>query len=560
MNRFRPADVLSVATLLFMLSVAGPQPASAAQASQGVAGYSVDEALRLGEDMYLKGMLPSGKPMEAVVQGDLPISGSMMTCAHCHMRSGLGSLEGNVLTHPTNGAKLYAPRTSAQDLPGSGMQRQMIKFQRPAYTDELLARAMRSGVDPAGRVMIESMPRYQLDDRDMEVLVFYLKNLSSKLSSGVTGSVIRFATIIAGEVSERDRSAMIDPLKAYLNEEWNIVMPMLSQAQRDTSYRRTALDVWELKGAPDTWNDQLEALYRRQPVFAVLGGLASGPWAPIHRFCEKNGIPAIFPLTPLPEVSERDRSTLYFSKGYYQEGMTVAGYLSRVIDLPADKQIVQVSRGADEGRALSQGFMDGWNKLGRSPVKDRAIPRGEALTAAFWKDLYAGNPNAVLLLWLGQDDIAGMNVPEPPAAGPAMVFVSSTLLGGKLSVLPDQMREYTLASYPARLPEEQGQVVSIVDMWLTAKKIPQTNPVISAKVYFLTRMLAQVLTNMRGDCYRDFFLDLFDVLEDQTATVAAFPRLSFGPGQRYASKGCYIVAVTKGPEPKIIKRSDWIVY
>lgn len=549
---------LRTAALLLAFG-AGAGMASADDARR-VAGYSVDEALRLGENMYLRGVLPSGKSMQALVQGDLSVTGSMLTCANCHMRSGLGSFEGNVLTLPTNGAKLFAPRAGSQDLPGSGMARSMLQFTRPAYTDAFLERALRTGVDPAGRTMLNSMPRYPLADRDMEVLVHYLKNLSARNSAGVTAQAIRFATIIAGDVSAQDRNAMLEPLKAYLREEWNSVMPFLVQAQRDTSYRQTALDVWELSGAPDTWQSQLEALYRKQPVFAVLGGLAAGSWKPVHDFCEKNGIPCIFPITPLPEVSERDRYTLYLSKGYYQEGTTVAGYLSRVIDLPADKPIVQISRSTEEGSALSRGFLNAWNRLGKSPVRDRIVPQHEALSREFWKDLMAGDPNAVLLLWLGQDDLSGMEALASLPDRPALVFVSATLLNNRLSALPDAMRDHTLAAWPDRLPGEQEQILSIVDQWLRAKKIPSTNTTISAKVYFLTRMLAGVLTNMRGNCYRDYFLDLFDGLEDQTWTVAAYPRLSFGPGQRYASKGCYIVAVTRGPDPKIVKQGDWIVY
>jgi hypothetical protein len=65
---------------------------------------------------------------------------------------------------------------------------------------------------------------------------------------------------------------------------------------------------------------------------------------------------------------------------------------------------------------------------------------------------------------------------------------------------------------------------------------------------------------MKGNFYRDYFLDLFEILGDQTASAVAVPRLSFGPGQRYASKGCYIVTLTKGGKPKIVRQSDWIVY
>jgi len=39
-----------------------------------------------------------------------------------------------------------------------------------------------------------------------------------------------------------------------------------------------------------------------------------------------------------------------------------------------------------------------------------------------------------------------------------------------------------------------------------------------------------------------------------------FERYSFGPGQRYASKGCYIVQLDQETAPRLIKKSDWVVF
>jgi len=129
--------------LCILFSFAMESPAPAAEKHQMIAGHTADEALRLGEQMYRKGLLPSGDPIEATVQGDIPVDGIMFTCESCHLRSGLGSVEGTIITLPTNGADLY------RDYPlGSEVVRPMRKnfsnqyqnkFLRPAYTDESLA-------------------------------------------------------------------------------------------------------------------------------------------------------------------------------------------------------------------------------------------------------------------------------------------------------------------------------------------------------------------------------------------------------------------------------------
>jgi hypothetical protein len=63
---------------------------------------------------------------------------------------------------------------------------------------------------------------------------------------------------------------------------------------------------------------------------------------------------------------------------------------------------------------------------------------------------------------------------------------------------------------------------------------------------------------MKGSYNRDNFLDVIGMMVD--LEVPLYERLSFGPGQRYASKGCYIVQLSKGDKPAFIKKSDWVIH
>jgi hypothetical protein len=74
----------------------------------------------------------------------------------------------------------------------------------------------------------------------------------------------------------------------------------------------------------------------------------------------------------------------------------------------------------------------------------------------------------------------------------------------------------------------------------------------------ITQLLTMALLDMKGNYYRDNFFDVISMVPDQPSSI--YGRLSFGPGQRYASKGCYIVQVTKGPNPEIVRKSDWVIH
>ena len=577
-------------SILLLLLLFAP-PAIAADGQALVAGHPPEEALRLGEAMFLQGVLPSGKPMKAVVRGGFEMTGKMVACSSCHRRSGMGTLEEEVVmpppalgmsidpnadadamamrfTPPISGAKLYAPTRGAEDIPGSAMKHLMLSMSqtlvRPAYTDQSLANALLRGIGPTGRKLRDAMPRYLLDEDATKIMVFYLKNLSSRFSAGATREEIRFATIVADGVSPGDKDAMLLPLKAFIREEWNERNARLSAYNKKLagrkSYPKASLDVWELKGPPGTWGSQLEEYYRQNPVFAILGGITTGKWAPVHEFCEKNSIPCIFPITDLPLVSGTDWYTLYFSKGFYQEGETAAKYLARIVKLPPVKRIVQVFRDNDEGSALARGFEDTWKKIGTSSITNKTVAASEKIGVNFWKDLAAANPGAVMLVWLGPADLVGIEALAEQGKKQSMLFVSATMLAGTLTVIPDKVRDFTFITYPTRLPGDEVYTRSIVTNWMKMKKIPLTNVEISAKVFLFTRLLSSVLLDMGEDYYRDFFLDVIDESVNEAKNSATYPMLSLGTGQRYVAKGCYVVKLSKGEKPKVARQSDWIIY
>ena len=249
-----------------------------------VAGLSPEEAMKIGERMYRDGVLSSGEPMQALVQGDIPVDSTIFSCVSCHLRSGLGSLEGQVVTYPVDGITLYKPITKAWNMrwvSGSRYARAMTGDLRSAYNDATLAEAIRGGVNPDGKVLNYTMPRYPLGDKDMAIMVFYLKNLSVKASPGVDGKNIRFATIVSDGVSSDDIDAMMNPFKktegvSKLGSLSKMSLLSLASDPEDLmnkGYVTLSIARWDVKGPREGWRNQLDTYYKNEPVFAIIGGI-----------------------------------------------------------------------------------------------------------------------------------------------------------------------------------------------------------------------------------------------------------------------------------------------
>jgi len=526
------------------------------------------ESMVLGERIYRDGLLPDGKPLKGYVRGDVEIDSTMFSCANCHSRGGLGSIEGQVASPPVNGASLYNPRYLYKDQikntisKSRGVSRS-AKQLRPAYTDESLATALVAGVNPDGREFIPIMPRYMLEERDMKILVNYLKQLSAEFSPGVTSEIMRFATIITDDVSPEDRAALTGILDALvtINQQTREQRkhPQFSKMFRmlDTAYfRYITIDRWELKGPPETWRSQLEDYYRKGPVFAVLGGISGKSWQPMHDFCEQNRIPCLFPVTDLPVISDSSWYTMYASKGYYQEGETAARFISRV-ETTEPKRILQIVTPTPEGEALASGFESAWKESGQGQVETLRLGPDQKIPESEIRELLRKSGPRTVLVWGGPESLPVLEMVAGQAPD-SDCFLSSRYLGKGLKSIPENLRDRVYITYPFRMPEDEKRFEGYAELLQLGNHVHNNEKRIGSRTFSMVHVFLEGLKEMRLDFYRDTLLDVIGMMPDQY--LPDFERYSFGPGQRYASKGCYVVQLGKGTNPEIIKKSDWVVF
>jgi len=534
----------------------------------GIPGYDPAEAVRLGERIYRDGLLPDAKPLLGYVREDVEIDSTMFSCANCHTRSGLGSIEGQVASPPVNGASLYNPRYLYKDYikntisKSRGVSRS-AKPTRPAYTDESLANALVAGVNPDGRELLPIMPRYMLEDRDMKILVNYLKNLSAEFSPGVTSENMRFATIITEDVSPEDRAALTGILDALvtINQQTREQRkhPQFSKMFRmlDTAYfRYITIDRWELKGSSETWRSQLEDYYRKGPVFAILGGISGKSWQPMHDFCEENKIPCLFPVTDLPVISDSSWYTQYASKGYYQEGETAARFISR-IETEEPKRILQIMTATPEGEALASGFDSAWKESGQGQVETLRLRPGQKISESEVSELLRKSRPRTILVW-GSPEALPVLETVAEQSPDSDCFLSGRYLGKGLKSIPENLRNRVYITYPFRMPEDEKRFVGYAELLQLGNHVKNNEKRIGSRTFSMVHVFLEGLKEMRLDFYRDTLLDVIGMMPDQY--LPDFERYSFGPGQRYASKGCYVVQLGKGINPEIIRKSDWVVF
>jgi len=508
-----------------------------------------------GETLYRHGVLRDGRPLRGVREGNASVEGAGAACVVCHRRSGLGSTEGQITIPPITGPHLYRPsvgRIDAADVHFVGGSR----VRHEAYTDETLARAIRQGVGSDGRSLSYLMPRYELDDTTMAALIGYLKGMAPRHVPGVTDTVLHFATIITPDADPLRRKAMLDVLDQYFadkNAAARFVAPRM-YASRPMEFkvnRRWQLHVWSLSGAPATWQAQLRAHLAAEPVFAVISGLGGKTWEPVHRFCEQESLPCLFPNVDVPVVDDGDFYTVYFSQGVLLEARLIARGLRT--EGAAPQRVVQVLRARDAGEPAAAALRAQLAGTG-IPVENRVLRDSPASASELRAALEHVGARDALVLWLRGEDLA--NLPDLPASAPA-VWVSGLLGGLDEAPLPPSWREAVHMSYPLDLPDKRRVRVDYALGWFRLRRVPVVAPRLQTDTYLACGLLAEVLGHMVETFERDYLLERFEEDLDHRVLTGYYPHLTLSPGQRFASKGGYTVHFAAGPAAKLVADAGW---
>jgi hypothetical protein len=565
--------------------------------------------IEVGRRIYMEGILPSGKLLTGLRFGDVVVSGEEAACAKCHRRSGMGAGEGEIIVAPITGNYLFTPPDKTLLANMDPRRGKNFNMSHPPYSDASLAVAIRSGRNANGLTMNEMMPRYRIDDDSLRALNAYLRHLSVERSPGASDTTVRFATIITPGASPERRQVFVDMVRAAVTgKNASTVVGSQSYGRKHMTSaaemvlgteRRWELDVWELKGEPSTWQAQLDEFYRAAPPFAILSGLDDGHWNSVHDFCEARQLPCWFPISDLPPVRPKDFYSVYFSRGVLVEADVLARHLlTRPEGKPA--RLVQIHRDDDTGRAAAAALYKGLASSGiavESQSWRDATP--EALSA-----LLAGvGPEDEVMIWLPADQrsvLANLALPKAHR-----VYLSGQLASGEKGFLPEAWKGSSVRMlYPFELPQKRDLNLSYFRQWLRFKRLPMVDELMQARLYFALTYMTDTIAEMLDNLHRDYLLERAenmisrregtraqeeDMARQQMRKAAqallatrraaghdgaenaapqalglrhsttVFPVLELGPGQRFASKGAYIVRFVDTHSDTIVADTPWIV-
>jgi hypothetical protein len=95
--------------------------------------------------------------------------------------------------------------------------------------------------------------------------------------------------------------------------------------------------------------------------------------------------------------------------------------------------------------------------------------------------------------------------------------------------------------------------------WFNVAGIPLVADRVQVDTYLACIILAEALGHMQDSFVRDYLVERVENLISHRLVNGFYPRLGLGAGQRFASKGGYIVRFAASEGAEVIADGEWIV-
>jgi ABC-type branched-subunit amino acid transport system substrate-binding protein len=265
----------------------------------------------------------------------------------------------------------------------------------------------------------------------------------------------------------------------------------------------------------------------------------------------------VFPNTELPASGEADYGySLYFSRGLELEAEALSRYLGA--QTPIAASIVQIYDDSADGTTPAAAFERATRA--HSPgtrVDSVKVTSGGEMARAIL-ETRAQRADA-LVLWPGRHQEAALAALSETKSAVKIVSLPSDALESAERGARKALPQDVVFTYPYELPTVYNSRVFRVRQWMNSRNLEIRYPRLQLQAYYALTLIQYGLEQILDDYFRDYLIEAIEHEAESHLDNGTHPTLALGPGQRFASKGAYVVQLEAGAEGNIRAVSDWIV-
>jgi ABC-type branched-subunit amino acid transport system substrate-binding protein len=488
--------------------------------AQGRRGLSPQE--QRGRQIYLKGETSGGEEIKVRLGSDnLEVPAAAFACVNCHGLQANGTSEGGLQPPPITWATLTAPHTSA-----------LTNRERAAYTEELLARAIRSGLDPAGVPLHPGMPQYELTAGQMADLIAYLKQVgqANDLAPGLADKTIKLgaALPLSGPLAQigADIKATVEAYFAEVN------------AQGGIYGRQFELVVADSQGDPTHTLQATQQLVEQDGVFALVGSFEAQGNEQANEYLRRSEVALVGPVTLSPRLAIPPNPYVFYLLPTFSDQARV------LVDFAAAKPARRPARLAiiyadgEFDRDALAGLRAQVKLYPMETVFEYGYEPGRFAPERIGAPLAQSRPDYIFFFGAAEQFAALARAVE--TAQLRAPLLSSVVMTGRAAFdVPAAVAPQTYLAYPAALPTQNDFAEFIALMQRKAVKL--RSPAFQSVAFAAAKTFVEAAKLGGREISRPQLLNALEQLHDFKTGVV--PPLTFGPNRRVGADSCSIVGI-----------------
>ena len=490
------------------------------------------DSQNLGRGIYRNGTSP-GTEIRTHLQTDITAPARNFPCANCHGLEGEGGKEGGFNVPPLRWEILTTARASGTS-----------SRARLPYAENSVRRAISSGLNPAGLPLSPAMPRYQMDDGQMNDLVAYLKILGIEADAdpGLNSTTIRVGTILPITGPQAVIGTNVQAvLQAYFDK---------VNSAGGIYGRKFELIVSDSRGQAQTSITALHELADRKNVFALIANYVPNSAVLDDELAALN-IPLVSPISFGPQANIVDHYRFDILPSFADQARCLVTYVESQLPTKTTRRYAVVhSRGSIDLGATA-GFSHQIQAIGVPKPAEFQYETGKFSFNEAEEFLKKNRPDFVF--FFGNNNELKAIIKSSIANNLSIRFLTTTAMSADfpLSASEDEADVVWLA-HPLTMSKEISASLRELERDF---KVRITNPAFGIAAYTAADVFTEAVKRSGRRLSR---ARLINGLESFREFKTKFMQpITFGTNIRNAAGGCIVVKVDPKTQ-QYAPLSDWI--
>jgi hypothetical protein len=236
------------------------------------------------------------------------------------------------------------------------------------------------------------------------------------------------------------------------------------------------------------------------------------------------------------------------------EAQLIARHIASQDRSSVQAPVYQLYRAGDSGEAAAQALTAALQESGQAS-RNVVIPAA-APAVAVRQALQSVRDAGALVLWLRPADLQALGELAAPSQP---VFLSGLMGGLEQAPLPAEWRAHAWLSYPFDLPDRRLVRLEYPLSWFRIRHIPVVAEQVQVDTYLACGLLSETLNHMSDNFGREYLVERVEEMLGHRILTGYYPRLSLAEGQRFASKGGYLVQLPASSSGTLNPDGGWVV-